>query len=133
MVKGNASRIICILLMLSVFAFVCDSDRTEQGRFVRGVRNVITNDNEALTAVSVPKPNTDALAESRGTHTSLAEFRLTGRQVKRPARTSDITLFIILIIAGLVSSTGLHRHYFCNIVSCDAVILAYMMRQDGKK
>lgn len=131
-VKKGIKSSICILLILSVFAFVCDSDRMEQGRFVRNIQNVLESE-ASLVAVSTPATNTDALAESRGSQSNPLEFRVGGRQSKRSARSYEIFILIILSVLVHVASYGGFGLYSLDIQSGEATILAYIMNQDGKK
>lgn len=124
-------RSICLILAFLIFAFICDTDRVERGRFMDNVQRVI--DEESLSVASAPIINTDAVKAEQGSGTGASEFRTADRQGRRIARSCELLLLFVLLIAA-------YHHDYCgygSIAFCDApggtVIIEYMMRQDGKK
>lgn len=124
-------RAVCLILAFLIFAFVCDTDRAERGRFMDNVQRVI--DEESLSVASVPVTNTDAVKAEQETGTGASEFRTADRQGRRYARSYELLLlFILLIAAGYHSCRGCGNLTFRE-APCGTVIIEYMMRQDGKK
>lgn len=129
----KAKRIICVLLTILVFAFICDSDCIEQGRFVQNFQRVSQDCDVALSVISVPLDYTDALVENRVSQTQPAELRLLSRQTRKTARSAKPCILLILIISFL--SYKIRDLWVSNliIIPGEACILRYMMLQDGKK
>ncbi len=124
-------RAICLILAFLIFAFVCDTDRAERGRFMDNVQRVI--DEEALSVASAPVTNTDAVKAEQGTGAGASEFRTAEGHGRKLARSYELLLLFILLTAA-------YHHGHCgygDLAFCDApgttVIIEYMMRQDGKK
>ena len=132
-VTSIVKRMISLILIFFVFVFICDSDRAEQGRFVQSVQNVIEDNAVSLSVVSAPKPNTDALTESRGDRTNISEFRITGRQAKKAAKSYDTIIFLLLIVLIIMTKDRFLLSSAPVPISSHTTILTYILRQDGKK
>ena len=129
----NIKNTICIMLAFMIIAFVCDTDRVEQGRFVENAQKVICDDNVSLSVASTPRTNTDAVEAGRSAHSEALEFRLTGRQSKKAVRSHDILIFLVLLVSLIYLLNFRHSVSFVCIQSDETSVIDYILRQDGKK
>ena len=121
------------MLAFMIIAFVCDTDRVEQGRFVKNAQKVIYDDTVSLTAASAPRANTDAVEAERIAHSEASEFRITGRQSKKAVRSHDMLFFLVLLIS-LISLLNFRNAVSPVCIQSDrTAIIDYILLQDGKK
>lgn len=126
-------RKICILLTLLVFAFVCYNDCTELGRFMHDFLRASTDADAAISVISTPAANTDAMVENRGSGTQPVEFRTLNRQAKKSAHSTEQYIFLVLLVIFILSR--IKDRWFSDlfITPGETRILRYIMLQDGKK
>ena len=132
-VAGKIKNVICFMLTFMIIAFVCDTDRVEQGRFAENAQKVICDDTVSLTAASAPRANTDAVEAERIAHSEASELRITSRQSKKAVRSHDMLFFLVLLIS-LISLLNFRNAVSPVCIQSDrTAIIDYILLQDGKK
>ena len=129
----RARRIICILLTILVFAFICDSDCIEQGRFMQNLQRVSQDSDVTLSVISVPFDYTDAMVESRVSQTQPIELRVLSRQTRKTSQSTKLCILLFLIILFLSYKVRYLWGSSLFIIPGETSILRYIMLQDGKK
>ena len=124
---------VCFILAFMIVAFICDTDRVEQGRFMENAQNVMSDGIELLSVALSPRTNADAVLEERLSHSETSEFRLLSKQTKRDGRSYELRIILALLVSILYLLRFRYNESYVCIQSCEAAIINYIQRQDGKK
>ena len=124
---------VCLILAFMIVAFICDTDRVEQGRFMESAQNVMSDGIESLSVALSPRTNADAVLEERLSHSETSEFRLLSKQTKKDGRSYELRIILALLVSILYLLRFRYNESYVCIQSCEAAIINYIQRQDGKK
>jgi hypothetical protein len=116
-----------------IVAFICDTDRVEQGRFMENAQNVMSDGIESLSVTLSPRTNADAVLEERLSHSETSEFRLLSKQTKKDGRSYELRIILALLVSIFYLLRFRYNESYACIQSCEAAIINYIQRQDGKK
>ena len=115
---------VCLILAFMIVAFICDTDRVEQGRFMESAQNVMSDGIESLSVALSPRTNADAVLEERLSHSETSEFRLLSKQTKKDGRSYELRIILALLVSILYLLRFKYNGSYVCIQSCEAAMTA---------
>ncbi len=126
-------RLICFIMVVVVFAFICESDHIEQGSFIHSIQNAGEDAPVSLSVAVQKEVNTDAITELSGSWAQPIELRISERQAERAARFYELVLLLLAIWLIQGYFRGMALPFGAVVIPGEDPIIGYMQNQDGKK